>query len=354
MILHQFPSLKNVLYYAVLIAFSTSLISCRKTINQTVTPAFYHWQTELHLTSFEKAYLDSVKAEKLYVKFFDVDWDESRQIPVPLAALQANPASIPNIEIIPTIFVTNRTLKNLEEPKIELLSSQIFQKIQDIQQQYYFKKFREIQIDCDWTKSTQSQYFQLLQHLKKETTPKNIQLSSTIRLHQVRYFEQTGIPPVDRGMLMCYNVGDLEAWETTNSILIPEEAIPYFSRLQQYPLPLDLALAVFSWGVIFRESRMIKLINNLQEKDLQDSSRFEKTRDNRYQVLKSTYLKGYYLYKGDMIRLEEIPLESLEKTVKHLKEEWPNNPFTLSFYHLDTTTIKRYSHEALEKICKTF
>ena len=31
-------------------------------------------------------------------------------------------------------------------------------------------------------------------------------MSATIRLHQVKYRADTGVPPVDRGMLMAYNL----------------------------------------------------------------------------------------------------------------------------------------------------
>lgn len=44
---------------------------------------------------------------------------------------------------------------------------------------------KEIQIDCDWTASTQEAYFEFLHYLKEKAKDKQIQLSATIRLHQL-------------------------------------------------------------------------------------------------------------------------------------------------------------------------
>ncbi|MBK8703650.1 MAG: hypothetical protein IPN33_08475 [Saprospiraceae bacterium] len=132
----------------------------------------------------------------------------------------------------------------------------------------------EIQIDCDWTEKTRDSYFYLLKKMREQLEPGNCALSATIRLHQVRYFKKTGAPPVDRGMLMFYNMGDVESWEEPNSILNIKKGEPYLDGAARYPLPLDVALPAFGWGVLFREGRMIRLIYPIDEKVLADTSRF--------------------------------------------------------------------------------
>ena len=79
-------------------------------------------------------------------------------------------------------------------------------------------------------------------------------LSATIRLHQVKYYKQAGIPPVDRGMLMFYNMGKLNALTAENSIYNSNDAAGYIETVDDYPLKLDLALPAFSWAVHFRNS----------------------------------------------------------------------------------------------------
>ncbi|MFN7116651.1 MAG: hypothetical protein ACK4TA_07600, partial [Saprospiraceae bacterium] len=189
----------------------------------------------------------------------------------------------------------------------------------------------------------------------------SIIISATIRLHQYRDFKETGVPPVNRGMLMFYNTGDVENWAEENSILNLEAASYYLPtsdfRLptsKTYPIPLDIALPIFSWGVLFRNGSMIRLINNLQATDLTDTARFLKIADNRFEVVKSTYLNGYYLYEGDQIRTESIDQSLLLQAADLLYDKIKNRPLTIAFYHLDTATIKHFPHEFLGNITHQF
>ncbi|MFK8007066.1 MAG: hypothetical protein AB8H03_11865 [Saprospiraceae bacterium] len=328
-----------------LILFLTSCTPTKKEI----TPAFYHWQTNLSLTQTEKDYLQNLSVEKLYVKFFDVDWNGKMQEPLPVAEVILDTLGLENIEIIPTVFITNRSLKNYPLEKMDLLGSNILEKIFSIK-----KEVQEIQIDCDWSETTEEKYFRLLGFLKKEIQTKNIQLSATIRLHQIKYFKRTGVPPVDRGMLMFYNVDDVKDYKTKNSILDLEVAKQYFFNFENYPLELDVALPIFSWGVLYRGSGMVKLINNLRAEDMADDSFFLPTDEQHFEVIKSTYLHGRYLYEGDIIRLETVSLETLEMSAELLKSKIENPNVTISFYHLDTTTIKHYPYGNLEKVIDAF
>ena len=328
-----------------LFLFLSSCTSSKKEI----TPAFYHWQTNFSLTQSEKDYLQDFSIKKLYVKFFDVDWNGRLQEPLPVAEVILDTTDLENIEIIPTIFITNRSLKNYPLEKMELLGKNILEKIFSIK-----KDVREIQIDCDWSETTEEKYFRLLRFFRKKIKEEKIQLSATIRLHQIKYFKRTGVPPVDRGMLMFYNVDDVKDYKTKNSILDLEVAKQYFFNFENYPLELDVALPIFSWGVLYRGGGMVKLINNLRAEDMVDDSFFLQTDETHFEVIKSTYLHGRYLYEGDIIRFETVPLETLEMSAELLKSKIENPNVTISFYHLDTTTIKHYPYGNLEEVIDAF
>ena len=278
-----------------------------------------------------------------------MDWDASAGEPLPLAEVILDTTGLEDITIIPAIFITNRSLKNYPLEKMEDLGMHILNKIFEIKQD-----IPEIQMDCDWTGSTKEKYFRLLNFFKKNLSKKNIKLSATIRLHQVKYFDRTGVPPVDKGMLMFYNTGEVQDPITENSILDISTAKNYLQNFKIYPLELDVALPIFSWGVLFRNGKMIKLITNLREDDLQDESRFLKKDKNHFQVIKSTYIDGRYLYQDDEIRLEVVKLEQLKMAGQILKTAIPTNDLTISFYHLDTETIKHYPYEDLQNICNIF
>lgn len=337
-----------------ILIWSILLTGCQsKPGSRQVERAFYHWQTELNLSNTEQVFLGQSQITKLYVKFFDVDWDARQKYPVPQADIQYEGQLSDTIQIIPTIFITNRSLSNLPDKAIEDLTNRIYNRILDLGSQFKQHLIPEIQIDCDWTIKTREKYFRLLSTLKKLLPPDQV-LSATIRLHQIAYPDQTGIPPIEKGILMFYNMGKLRDWETPNSLLDPELGLSYLDELDKYPLSLDLALPIFRWGVLFRQGRMIKLINNLEIEELRDPSYFKPMTASRYEVQKSTYLKGYYLYQGDWIRLEASTPQQLELTSDKLKAIWPDHPLVLSFYHLDSTTLKHWHYDFISSLYQKF
>lgn len=336
-----------------LLCFIFTLIQCKHSPRQ-VQPAFYHWQTDMDLTRSEIDYLAALQVQKIYAKFFDVDWDANRQEAIPLASINIQAANLPPFQVIPTIFITNRTMLNIKEKDIPILAEKITTKIRTLYQTLQDQTLTEIQLDCDWTPKTRDKYFTLIKNINQIVQNKNIELSATIRLHQVKFFEKTGVPPVQKGMLMFYNMGNVSDINIQNSILDMNIAKDYFVNFDHYPLTLDLALPIFAWGVLIRDDKMIKLINNLRDEQLADRERFIKTEKNLFQVIKSTYLDGYYLYEGDKVRLEQVSLEDLTEAAKDLEKLMSNPDLTISFYHLDTSVIKHYPYESLEKICQEF
>jgi len=338
-------------YYWLILFLVFGFQACKKkTSTRKISPAFYHWQTNLKINQTEKNYLDSLQVKTLYAKFFDVDWDNKRQAPEPQAQVILNQKNLTNLNIVPTIFITNRTLKHLPDSLVQQFADNIVTQIYLLAKQIPILKIKEVQIDCDWSLQTKIIYFELLHKIRQSLEQKGSKISATIRLHQIKYFQKTGVPPVDRGTLMFYNMGDLENVNTKNSILDLEIAKQYLINFDKYPLPLDLALPIFSWGVVIRDGKMIKLINQLSNTDLNDHTRFLKINEKRYQLIKSTYLDGYYLYKDDIIRLEDVSIEQLKNTAQLLSGVLKREDFHLIFYHLDDSTIKHFPHDNLETL----
>lgn len=317
------------------------MTGCERNKERTVKTAFYHWQTDFDLSDFEKEFIEGTKSEKLYVKFFDVDWNGKEA--VPLASLNIRNEDRGEQEIVPTIFIANRTFQYLNEEEITDLTKKILEKIKRIFAEFSDTKLGEIQFDCDWSESTRIAYFSFLELINEMVFEEEVELSATIRLHQIKFFEKTGVPPVKRGMLMFYNTGELRNFETENSILDLKTAGKYLVNFEEYPIPLDLALPLFRWGVLFREGRMIRLLNGLSEVDLRDTTLFHQTAKQRFSVNENTYLAGHYVYKNDKIRLEHITLSKLDSVVQLLQPIWPTNDLTLTFYHIDSTIVQQFS-----------
>lgn len=320
----------------------------------TVTPAFYYWKSQAALNSKEQSILQQ-NAGKLYVKFFDVAWNNNQQSAMPVAKVLFADSTrswlaAKKTEIVPTVFITNETMLMLDSPAVMNTAFQIAGLIENIQSlQLPFATIREIQIDCDWTATTRDKYFLLLQKLKQHQLLQGKILSATIRLYQCKYKLKTGVPPVDRGLLMCYNMGNLKNPLTKNSILDPEELEQYTENLNQYPLDLDIALPLFNWKVLFRKNEYAGLIQNLPTENL-DKKLLTNRDGNTFRLLKDTILMGYDLHKDDMIRQEDSNFEDILRSARILKPKIRNQQLTLSLFHLDSITLDNYSTHEIQTI----
>jgi hypothetical protein len=179
-------------------------------------------------------------------------------------------------------------------------------------------------------------------------------LSVTLRLHQYRYPEQTGVPPADRAMLMFYNMGDLADWAEPNSILNLEKARPYLATEKKYPLALDVALPLFRWGVLFRQGKMIKLLPEIDAAAIRSVGgvALDGESSQRFEIPESTYLEGYYLYAGDRIRLEMITPEQLLAAAEMLRGVASGERPYVSFYHLDSKLLGAFTPTDLQTSTK--
>lgn len=324
------------------------LFSCtQKREPRTIEPSFYYWKSVLNISDFEKQKLDSLKVRTIYIKFFDVDWDETGKKPVPVAKLQASGYKLQgSISIIPTVFITNECIQRIDTSQIKKLAENIYSLLLEIKQANGFNTVPEIQIDCDWTETTKEKYFRLLNNIKQKTP--NTKLSATIRLHQIKFLGKTGIPPVDRGLLMCYNMGNLKNPATKNSILETEELKKYTGKLSGYPLPLDVAFPLFDWKALYRNNTYTGLMQGLPEFTFSNS--FSIPKDNRYYITKDTLLQGYDLRKGDMIRDEQSDMKEILSAAREINRHLKNTALRVSLYHLDSVILSKYSTHELESI----
>jgi hypothetical protein len=282
------------------------LSGCHSDKETPLITTFYHWQTTLAPDTTARALLAEYACDRLYVKAFDVAWTAGRPEPTALIRLE-DTSALP--ALVPVVFITNEVF--VEQPMGQLpeLADQLVGLVEEL-----LPEFRELQLDCDWTARTQVQYFTFLKAVRERLGTAR-ELTCTVRLHQYRDTKTQGIPPVGRATLMAYNVGDLNRWDTENSIVDTNILKTYLAGASDYPLDLDLAVAVYDWAAVYRRDNLGYLINEPDLTELQDTSRFRDLSTNdglRYEVVKSTYLNGIYLYEGDLLRREVAPPDQVE------------------------------------------
>lgn len=312
-------------------------------------PSFYHWKSVFAPTNSELTVLKSNNVKNIYLRFFDVDWNTTNNQPSPIAQVRIPDATIfsdQKLGVIPTVFITNECIQKISMEQCGPLAENIYKLISNIASVNQIDPIKEIQIDCDWTAATKDKYFSLLESLQKIDTAHLY--SATIRLFQVKYKNDAGVPPVKKGMLMCYNMGNLKSPLTNNSIIDPGELKKYTSNLDAYPLPLDVALPLFSWYVLFRENGYAGLLQDIGSEALKGMSK--PIGPNRIEIVKDTAWNNVSLKKGDLLRYENSSYDDIIKSASIIREKIKNTGFRLSLYHLDSIILSKYSTHEMENI----
>lgn len=328
------------------------LFSCKshtKEKPRLVERSFYYWKSVFQLNREEKELLTGLKIQHLYIKYFDVDWDAVRSQAIPIAQITA-PASTffitKQLEIVPTIFITNETIFKINIEQIEPLANKIVELVNQINSNFGITSLKEWQIDCDWTSTTKDKYFTLLKLLQQKKS--SVIFSVTIRLHQIKYLNKTGVPPVKKGMLMCYNMGNLSNINTGNSILDVGELRKYIGGLKSYPLNLDVALPLFEWKILFRKNTFKGILENLPD-SLLTKNLFTK-KGNRYTAIADIILQGYEIKKNDVLREEISSYEDVIKAAALINEKLQGDSINVSIFHLDNLTLRKRKLHELENI----
>lgn len=350
-----------------LFLFLFSFCSCKK---KKAEHSFYYWNSRINIDSAGKDKIKKLGANHFYLHFFDVDWSEATGMPVPKAEISTylGEAGIDS-NYTPVVFITNRTFQHLSEKDCELLASRIAKRVSTIVEginTYYISRriyklnipydgdyektkdsvaadilkermnqLTEIQIDCDWTASTKDRYFHFLRAFKKQFPDKAI--SATIRLYPYKYQTKEGVPPVDKGMLMCYNLGGINNISTGNSVFSEQELKKYLTV--DYPLPLDIAFPVFGWYVWFRGSEYKGIIHD--NEDIENYAKSLPQKDNTCRIPVDTVIGDSYFREGDMLRIEFPDEAELDKSID-LVTGHIGKFGRIAFYHWGSPSIKKY------------
>lgn len=306
------------------------VVSCQKKNNHPYT--FYYWKTNLSLHPEEKKVLDQATIPYLYTRFFDVDKIGGKFQPV--GVITKDKSFLTDKQIVPTVFITNQTLLNISQDEIQFLAKSINQLIQKKITEYHIKVTNEIQIDCDWTAGTRYDYFTFLKELKKISGK---EITCTLRLHQVKDKNQTGIPPVDKVYLMCYSTSSPLENSDKNSILDVTVLKSYLAKIEDYPIKkIDVALPIYSWGIVTNHLGKHKLINALSKEDLNNPN-FKKISPTEIEIQKDGFYFGNYLNKGFKIKVEEIADNQLQEVVGFLEKKIKH--FNIVYYQLDSKFV---------------
>jgi hypothetical protein len=404
---------KNIIYLLSLFAF-IFFFSCGKkepALNVPFKRAFYFWKTSFYSSPEQDSIIKDLKVNTLYTKMFEVDWDESRKDVAPIGdfnySISDDVFYYDSINYIPVVYITNESFIHLNDSQIIQLASRVTKKIQtsineaalaklnrnyhydryfESEEEFFYgddnpyrlkskdfsemhvldsirtaihKNIVEYQFDCDWTDQTQSKYFLFLVEMKKHLKSKLV--SATIRLYQYKYFDKAGVPPVDKGMLMCYNTGDVRRMESSNSIFGKKEVFKFLNTKKDYPMILDYALPIFEWVAVYRNNKIIYLLSPdhfyFNNTDMYQKQEQNDTDIEKYLVV-NEHTVGYgqdevMLKKDDIIKLETPDLSEVASMASKLKSINRNPNPTISLFDFDIKNVKQ-NEKQIKKIFDSF
>ena len=225
-------------------------------------PAAYYWRTTLQLDSTERAFLREHHVGKLYTRFFDVVMRDGS--PMPNATLRILDSVPHEVEVIPVIFIMENCLRH----GLDEYADQLVTRVMQMCETNDLPTPRELQIDCDWTLKSKDAYYHFLHLVDECASQHGMRLSATIRLHQLAM----EAPPVDYGVLMVYNTGDVNRTAGRNPILDYRDVQPYLKYVAHYRLPLCAAYPTYGWQLLY-DSNGFKAI--MHDENLSDSTLYQ-------------------------------------------------------------------------------
>ena len=278
------------------------------------------------------------------MRYFDIDLPPGDAQPKPVEPIRFDTTRI-FFKITPVIYIKNRVFLKLDSITIPEFCKHVFKMVTAINQSIH-QKPDEIQFDCDWTVTTKDKYFLFLSRYKKIS---NQIISTTIRLHQIKYPEITGIPPVDTAVLMYYNMGRIGAGDAS-SIYEKSIADQYNSFIKKYPLKLKAALPIFAWGQLISDGNVFKLLNGMNYADFVNDTNFVLIYKNRFKVKHGNFHGGYYFKRNDEVKIEQVPEKDLMEMIDQLNRESSGNINQLIFFDLDKSNLELYDKNIFKKM----
>lgn len=308
--------------------------------------AFYYWRTTFELSAAERRALADGHVTRLYVRAFDVAWDTAEARPTVVGALTVVDRAPPGIEIVPVVFVRDQVFRRSPRGRLRELARRTWDEVSRRAARLGVTP-RELQLDCDWTDTTRDAFFAYLRELRAVS---GRPLSATIRLHQIKYRERTGVPPVERGMLMYYNMGSFSADPHDRAIFDAAAAARYLARLETYPLPLDVALPIWSWTVHVRDGQVIDLLQTADPDELPGLDFVVRAAGDRFVVTRTAFLHGALLRAGDVLKIERMAPDDTLAAAHQVAPHLAPGDRAVALFDLSERNLTRYGHHDLERI----
>ena len=343
-------------YLFLLLVTFTMFCSCsseyKTNFSHSEKNSVYYWKTVFAPDSSDFAYIRQHNIGRIYLRMFDVSVDNlaygdktvpNASVRIPEETYCILKDSLNSVEFVPTVYITLNALKEAKGHEGRLAKN-IVTRVKNMCSYNALPNVSGLQLDCDWTTSTERSFFSLCDSVRYEIKQENLKwnLSSTIRLHQL----SRETPPVDYGVLMVYNTGNFSDPDADNSILNEKDIMPYLKHLDDYPLHLDVAYPTYSWQLLFHKRQFVGLLNGVE---VFDTTKFKpSSRHHTYKCLEDYPYKEMIIRKGDEIRVETSEYQDIIRVKTMIEQRISNHSNIL--YHFDLRNFSKYTDNEINNI----
>ncbi len=335
---------RYILSLSILVATLSGCVHRHNAVPDASGAAVYYWRTTMKLDSAERGFLTQHHVNKMFVRMFDVV--KRGGIPMPNATITGLDSLPVGIKIVPVVFI----MENCLHCDTTELAGRIVSRVAQMCETRNID-CHELQIDCDWTLRSRDVFYSLLKHIRAECASRGWHLSATIRLHQL----SMAAPPVDYGVLMMYNTGDVRQRDGTNAILDPQHVAPYLHYLDNYPLPLCAAYPCFGWQLLYSGNEFKAI---LYSADLKDTTRYREISPGHYFVLRrhatpeynSDLSAGAWINVGDSVIVVRPSANVIINTRDQVAARRPEMNSQIILYSLNTNEMQYYNNDFYETI----
>jgi hypothetical protein len=315
-----------------------------------VIPSAFRWKNSYWLEGGEEQAITRNGIQRVYHKLLDIDWNPANGAhPVSVVRIpyqwrnysERRGNWTDQVELVPCIYITNNTFLKLDDGGTDLLARNLLRKLR----MELPERVHGVLLDCDWSPKSKDRFFRLTRIMNDSL---DVPLTVTVRLHQYAQPAKTGVPPADRGMLMPYNVSTITEPGDVNSIFDRATAEPYFAHAKPYPLPLDIGLPAFSWGVQFRNGAFVGVLQDQQVQDALSLGLLTGETNGTLQVTQENNEHMPQLHLGDVVRVERMTPEVIAQVVELARTAVNSDTLAVAYFELGTGTFQRMSREQVE------
>lgn len=315
-----------------------------------VIPSAFRWKNNYWLEGGEEQAITRNGIQRVYHKLLDIDWNPANGAhPISVVRIpyqwrnysERNGNWTDQVELVPCVYITNNTFLKLDDAGTDLLARNLLRKLRmELPEQVH-----GVLLDCDWSARTKDRFFRLTRIMNDSL---DVPLTVTVRLHQYAQPAKTGVPPADRGMLMPYNVGTITDPGDVNSIFDRATAEPYFAHARPYPLPLDIGLPAFSWGVQFRNGAFVGVLQDQQVQDALSLGMLTGETNGTLQVTQENNEHMPQLHLGDVVRVERMTPEVIAQVAELARTAANSDTLAVAYFEVGTGTFQRMSREQVK------